>query len=290
MRDSDFDKLLKKVSAIKPKPIKKAAKNTSCLVVCLSDWQIGKENTELAVENYLNGINKIKKHVTDLRKKHTIDKLVLVGMGDLLENCGNQFAPNGLWEQVYDGRQQMMIARRMLTKTIEILAPTFSEILCVAVAGNHGEKRQNKKMETSYGDNLDYELFDNVAEIFDKATGFKHVKFYIPENELTISIEVLPKVILSATHGHLARAGGTASHKILNWFIELYALYKKTDQVQYEVPTLESIATLTKQVIGAETIDYKQATIALAKCYCRQKDYTKFDILISRYSLDLSCG
>ena len=221
MRDSDFDKLLKKVSVIKPKPIKKATKNTSCMVVCLSDWQIGKYNTELAVENYLNGINKIKKHVTDLRKKHTIDKLVLVGMGDLLENCGNQFAPNGLWEQIYDGRQQMMIARRMLTKTIEILAPTFSEILCVAIAGNHGQKRQNGKIETSYGDNLDYELFDNVAEIFDKAPAFKHVKFHIPENDLVVSIEVLPNIVLSATHGHLARAGGTASHKILNWFTKM---------------------------------------------------------------------
>ena len=52
---------LKKVSVIKPKAIKKATKNTSCMVVCLSDWQIGKYNTELAVENYLNGINKIKK-------------------------------------------------------------------------------------------------------------------------------------------------------------------------------------------------------------------------------------
>ena len=99
--------------------------------------------------------------------------------------------------------------------------------------------------------------------------------------------ETIPIVIALI---HQERTTANDEHKILNWFIELYALYKKTDQVQYEVPTLESIAMLTKQVIGAETVDYKQATIALAECYCRQKDYTKFDILISRYSLDLSCG
>ena len=99
--------------------------------------------------------------------------------------------------------------------------------------------------------------------------------------------ETIPIVIALI---HQERTTANDEHKILNWFIELYSLYKKTDQVQYEVPTLESIATLTKQVIGYETVDYKQATIALAECYCRQKNYTKFDILISRYSLDLNCG
>ena len=63
MRDSDFDKLLKKVSAIKPKPIKKAAKNTSCLVVCLSDWQIGKENRQISVSRNGRFIRKLWKSV-----------------------------------------------------------------------------------------------------------------------------------------------------------------------------------------------------------------------------------
>jgi len=98
--------------------------------------------------------------------------------------------------------------------------------------------------------------------------------------------ETIPIVIALI---HQERTNANNKQEILNKFIELHALYKITDQVQYEVPTLESIATLTKQVIGTETDEYKQATIALAECYCRQKDYTKFDILISRYSLDISC-
>ena len=98
--------------------------------------------------------------------------------------------------------------------------------------------------------------------------------------------ETIPVVIALIHH---ERTNANDKQKILNKFIELYALYKKTDQIQYEVPTLESIAALTKEVIGAETDEYKQATIALAQCYCRQKDYTKFGILISRYSLDISC-
>jgi len=99
--------------------------------------------------------------------------------------------------------------------------------------------------------------------------------------------ETIPIVIALIHH---ERTNANDELKILNKFIELYALYKKTNQVQYEVPTLESIATLTKKTIGADTDKYKQATIALADCYCRQKDYAKFDILISRYSLDAQCN
>lgn len=99
--------------------------------------------------------------------------------------------------------------------------------------------------------------------------------------------ETIPVVIALIHH---ERTNANDKHKILNKFIELHALYKKTDQIQYEVPTLESIANLTKEVIGGNTAAYKQATIALAECYCRQKDYTKFGILISRYSLDISCA
>ena len=99
--------------------------------------------------------------------------------------------------------------------------------------------------------------------------------------------ETIPVVIALIHH---ERTNANDKQEILNKFIELHALYKITDQVQYEVPTLESIASLTKEVLGGDTDDYKQATIALADCYCRQKDYTKFDILISRYSLNISCG
>lgn len=98
--------------------------------------------------------------------------------------------------------------------------------------------------------------------------------------------ETIPIVIAIIHH---ERTNTNDELEILNKFIELYALYKKTNQVQYEVPTLESIATLTKKTMGADTDNYQQAVIALAECYCKQKNYKKFDILASRYSLDIKC-
>ena len=85
--------------------------------------------------------------------------------------------------------------------------------------GNHGQKRQGKgNFETSYGDNLDGELFENVSEIFAKAPAYKHVKWIIPENDLTLSVQVLPNVVLSIHHGHSAKSGQNAQAKVVNWF------------------------------------------------------------------------
>jgi hypothetical protein len=52
----------------------------------------------------------------------------------------------------------------MLTKTVEILAPLFADVLIICSAGNHGERRQNGRANTTFGDNADLELFENVSE------------------------------------------------------------------------------------------------------------------------------
>ena len=83
---------------------------------------------------------------------------------------GRQFRNSYIrMQQEFDNRQQMRIARRMLTKTIEILAPLFADVLIICAAGNHGERRTNGKANTTFGDNADLELFENVSEIFSKS-------------------------------------------------------------------------------------------------------------------------
>ena len=213
--DADIKVLSDKISRIKPKPRSKVKVHDSCLVVALADWQIGKIDTEVAVEEYFKSIYSIKDSLKDLRKKHKIEKLVLTGMGDLLENTCN-FFPMQLFETQYDNRQQMKIARRMLTKTVEILAPLFADVLIICAAGNHGERRTNGKANTTFGDNADLELFENVSEIFSKSEAFKHVKWIIPDNSLTLSVQVLPNTILSIAHGHQCRYGQNAQAKVVN--------------------------------------------------------------------------
>ena len=216
--DEDIKKILQEIKSIKPKP-KKKVKHKTVMILGLADWQIGKPNTEKAVNEYFKSIYAVLEDLKNLRKKYTIEKLVLCGMGDLLENCSNNFSPTGLFEQEYDNRTQMKIARRMLVKTIKILTPHFTDITVMCCMGNHGQKRQGKgNFETTYGDNLDAELFDNVSEIFQDAPAYKHIKWIIPENDLTLSVQVMPNTVLTIHHGHSARHGQNAQAKVVNWF------------------------------------------------------------------------
>ena len=60
----------------------------------------------------------------------------------------------------------------------------------LSVPGNHGENRKNGKAFTTFGDNFDVAIFDEVAEIFQENPAYKHVKFVIPENDLWLTVEV----------------------------------------------------------------------------------------------------
>ena len=102
--------------------------------------------------------------------------------------------------------------------------------------GNHGERRQGGKANTSFGDNMDVELFDSVEEIFSKSPAFKHIKWYIPDNYLTTSVQVLPNTVLSIAHGHQARGGGNAQQKVVNWFTKMSS--NKTKAELYDTDVL----------------------------------------------------
>ncbi|MDB2410462.1 hypothetical protein N9W57_07565 [Pseudomonadales bacterium] len=98
--------------------------------------------------------------------------------------------------------------------------------------------------------------------------------------------ETIPLVIAFIHH---ERTNNNDAHKILDWFMELDGLYKKTNQVQYEEPSLESIVSLTEKTYGIESNNFKQSVSALAKCYCGQKKYTALSALRDQYSLEINC-
>lgn len=99
--------------------------------------------------------------------------------------------------------------------------------------------------------------------------------------------ETIPLVIAFIHH---ERTNNNDTHKILDWFIELDDLYKKTNQPQYKEPTLESIVSLTEKIYGIENNSFKPFVNALAECYCTQKKYAKFSALKDKYSLEINCA
>lgn len=189
------------------------------LFVGLSDWQVGKE-TDYTVKGLKTSLAKIQTHVRTLRRSgRKIDTLVLGCTGDLFEGCDGHYAMQTFSVDL-DRRGQTKVVRRLLALYLRELAPMFARIVVVGVGGNHGENRKDGKAFTTFSDNDDVAVLEQVQEIFAGREGFEHVEFYIADDELSACIDV-KGVPVGLTHGHLAqRGGGLPQAKQKQWWGE----------------------------------------------------------------------
>jgi hypothetical protein len=194
----------------------------SAMVVAISDLQLGKgENGGSAkiVERFLAGINEVESRWKELRKLGTpLSRLVVVGLGDIIENCDGHYDMQAFQADL-DRREQVTVARRLITKALTQWSKFAPEVIVACVPGNHGENRKGGKAFTSFGDNDDVAVFEQVAEILAaNPDAYGHVKFIIPKNDLTVTLDVYGTIVALA-HGHQARRGGGGPvGKIESWW------------------------------------------------------------------------
>jgi len=141
--------------------------------------------------------------------------------GDLVEGIEGWYATQTFSVQL-DRRDQVKLVRRLLTEFLITLEACGLPIHVAAVPGNHGENRQGGKAYTSYSDNDDLALVEQIAEAFSLA-GKTNVTFSLPQKErLSLTVEV-QGYIVGLTHGHVARSAGSVEAKILDWFKKMSA-------------------------------------------------------------------
>ena len=224
--DKDLKKLVSNAKRKKPADQRKS-KNKKAFVICMSDWQVGKEGTENMLDRYYDGLDRVAEQIKFLKRKHKdLDKLIIAGLGDLVESCSGHY-PMQTFTTVLDERQQKTLARQMLLDAFNRFSKDFNEVLGLCALGNHGEKRLGTKAYTTFGDNKDGELFDEVAQVLAADPSKKHVKFTIPGNSLAYSVEVLPGTVLTLAHGHQAKRGTTPAARVENWFNKMASKQSK---------------------------------------------------------------
>lgn len=209
-------------------PLKRPSTLTGewAFIVALADWQLGKrdgDGTKGVVERVKAGTAESLAELAALRKAGwEIGEVIIVGLGDLVEGCTG-FYPMQEMSVELDRRGQERLARRLLTRIIKRFAKEASKVRVVAVGGNHGENRKDGKAFTSFADNSDVAVFEEVAEILaENEERYGHVEFLIPNDELNVTIQV-GDTILGLTHGHVGQRSGNAglSHtKVWNMWKE----------------------------------------------------------------------
>ena len=205
----------------KDKPRKNARTGDNTLVVALSDWQVGNGDAGGArsqLEKIASLPEQLVTHLKGLRKGgRDIGHVVIAGMGDLVENtCG--FYPSQPFLTELDRREQARVVRRGILDILRAIAPHVPRITVTAVAGNHGENRQNGKRITGFGDNDDVAVFEQVMEICaENPDAFGHVGWRLPTDRIATSID-LSGHIVAFTHGHLAKPAGNPANTLWNWW------------------------------------------------------------------------
>lgn len=185
-----------------------------------------------------------------------------------------------------DWQQAIILGERALTACIARMSERDRR--CIRIMKNNsmayyhtGELESNaKKIEQSY----------RLASSQLGAMHFSTIRIREVFHELVLNqeryAEAIPLVIELID---VERKMGNDEFKILNWQIQLYALYKIEGQIKQEIPMLEKMAKLTEKLMGVESEQLGRTLTVLAETYCTQKQYYEFYELVRKYKIKQSC-
>lgn len=219
-KNEDYELLLQELRDYKPKPPATGRYISDpepvTRVVLLSDWQLGNSDGD-GTEGTVRRIQAAGEKIRDRLNDEWPETLVVGGLGDIHENCSG-FYPMQSFTVQLDRREQETLSRRLLVQLLKLWSPLTDRVLAVAVGGNHGENRnETGKAYTTFADNTDVSLFEQVAEILSENRGFDHIEWIIPKGELAVTVEV-GGTVLGFAHGHQAGSAANAQARVKDWW------------------------------------------------------------------------
>lgn len=220
---ADVEACLAEIADWKPEPHMPCGDGDDAFVVCLSDWQIGKGEgggTPETVERILRMIDAVEARIRELRDGgRPLGALYVLTLGDLVEGCDGHY-PMQTHTADRDRRSQVKIVRRLIRDAVRRWAPLFDRTVVAGVAGNHGENRREGKAFTTFADNDDVAVLEQVADVFaeHQSEVLRRVSFVVPEDRLALTLDVAG-VPVGIVHGHQFTRGGTMPQaKAVEWW------------------------------------------------------------------------
>lgn len=218
---TDVEELCRLATAKRPRRRAPEVASDIALVVPISDLQIGKGEgggSAAAVERIAAGIDAIADKVRDMtRRGRPPEAVYLLGMGDLVEGCGEHYAMQ-TFQADLDHRQQKRVVRRLLLRAVDVAAPLVPRVVLAAIPGNHGEYRRGGKAFTNWDDNADLETVEGVAEVCAANPERYGNVSAVLARDLTLTLGVCG-VNVGIAHGHqFGRGAGHAAARAEKWW------------------------------------------------------------------------
>lgn len=220
----DLDDIIAAAKKAKLKPVQEVD-NARTYFIQLTDLQAGQADGDGVagmVARALQLGQLVRDDIASLKKAGTPATSIFVPItGDLVEGVTG-FYEMQTFSVTLDRREQVKLVRRLVSELLLDIASLGLPVHVAVVPGNHGENRQNGKAYTTLGDNDDVAVVEQIAEAFSLA-GIDSVTFSFPGKErLSLTVEILGWVV-GLTHGHVARATGSPTAKLLSWFKSMAA-------------------------------------------------------------------
>ena len=200
---------------ILPKPAKVADATTK--VVCLADFQIGKQQSGGGTEDTIRLVRRaIKDIADDIRFNGPYKRIILADVGDSTEgfwNVASQAQTNDL-----SLTDQIRTVQRLYAEALQALTPLCSSLYYAAVPSNHCAVRTGpgkNSRANAPDDDFGIMISKNIEDIIAGRPGYEHVTFHRPEKwEEAVTVDAADGTRIGFTHGHLA---GSQS-KVPGWF------------------------------------------------------------------------
>ena len=194
--------LAKLIPRVKPK--KPDTTRSREMVVCLSDFQTGKDGPDATgpedlTARYRSALAKI----TGIAKHEKPRRIIIIDVGDSVENITSS-APNQSSHNWLEFPDQLRLWQRTLTQTIISLYPYAPTIDVAAVPSNHAEVRDSRG-KVGYGD-YGIGVAHTVEESLTDLSDYKVTFHYPPTKYDTMTPIPVDSGLLVACHGHMARS------------------------------------------------------------------------------------
>lgn len=221
--EMSYEDLVEYIQKFKPRKTKPPT-GASSYVIALTDLQIGKKDGDGikgVIDRMIQAEHDVVQDIRQARREgHEIGQIVIAGLGDIVEGCDGHYKMQTFQVEL-DRREQVKVARRLILRFIRAVADEAEKILILSVPGNHGENRKGGKAFTSFGDNDDVAVFEQIADILGENTArYGHVKFVTPYEDLSVTLDI-EGTIVGFVHGHQARTSGRdglAHTKLWSWW------------------------------------------------------------------------
>lgn len=190
------------------------------LVVCLSDFQVGKTDSLGGTQETVNRVMGTLKRITEwIQAEGSYEEIIIADVGDVCEgfwNVTSQQQTNDL-----SLTDQIRVAQRLMAEAVAMLAPLCTRMTYVSIPSNHCAVRTGKgndNRSNSPDDDFGLLIADTIQAIMSGREPFSHVNFAKPQKwEEAVTVETADGTAVGFTHGHLA--GSQA--KIPSWFRDL---------------------------------------------------------------------